>query len=99
MKSKSRSGLKCLLAVAAVAVIAVIVYFTSFHNADVLKIADGKVKGIKPTWLVGITVENGQDVYVKLGDASAPKDYKSVSGAEDPDGDPISPLFSSVSLH
>ena len=52
MKIKSRKGLKCLLAVAAVAVIAVIVYFTSFHNADILKIQDGKVRGIKPTWLL-----------------------------------------------
>ena len=93
MKSTNRKGLKCLLAVAAVAVIAVIVYFTSFHNADVLKIVDGKVKGIKPTWLVGITEENGQDTYVKLGDASAPKDYKSVSGTEDADGDPITTAF------
>ena len=93
MKSKSRKGLKCLLAVAAVAVIAVIVYFTSFHNADILKIENGKVKGIKPTWLVGTTVENGQETYVKIGDASAPKDYKAVSGAEDTDGDPITTNF------
>ena len=93
MKSKSRKGLKCLLAVAAVAVIAVIVYFTSFHNADILKIEDGKVRGIKPTWLVGTTVENGQETYVKIGDASAPKDYKAVSSAEDADGDPITTNF------
>ena len=93
MKSKSRKGLKCLLAVAAVAVIAVIVYFTSFHNADILKIQDGKVRGIKPTWLVGVTAESGQPTYVKIGDASAPKDYKAVSGAEDTDGDPITTNF------
>ena len=93
MKSKSRKGLKCLLAVAAVAVIAVIVYFTSFHNADILKIEDGKVRGIKTTWLVGTTVENGQETYVKIGDASAPKDYKAVSSAEDADGDPITTNF------
>ena len=93
MKSKSRKGLKCLLAVAAVAVIAVIVYFTSFHNADILKIEDGKVRGIKPTWLVGTTVENGQETHVKIGDASAPKDYKAVSSAEDADGDPITTNF------
>ena len=93
MKSKSRKGLKCLLAVAAVAVIAVIVYFTSFHNADILKIQDGKVRGIKPTWLVGVTAESGQPTYVKIGDASAPKDYKAVSGAEDADGDPITTNF------
>ena len=93
MKSKNTKGLKCLLAVAAIAVIAVIVYFTFFHNADVLKIKDGKVKGIKPTWLVGITLENGQETYVKVGDASAPKDYKAVSGADDADGDPITTNF------
>ncbi len=93
MKSKNRKGLKCILAVAAAAVIAVIVYFTSFHNADILKIENGKVKGIKPTWLVGTTVENGQETYVKIGDVSAPKDYKAVSGAEDTDGDPITTNF------
>jgi len=92
-KSKSRTGLKCLLAVAAVAVIAVIVYFTSFHNADVLKIENGRVKGLKPTWIVGTTVENGKETYVKIGDVSAPKDYKSVSGTEDTDGDPITTNF------
>ena len=93
MKSKNRKGLKCILAVAAVAVIAVIVYFTSFHNADILKIENGRVKGIKPTWLVGTTVENGQETYVKIGDVTAPKDYKAVSGAEDTDGDPITTNF------
>ncbi len=94
MKSRNRKGLKCLLAVAAVAVIAVIVYFTSFHNADILKIEDGKVKGIKPTWLVGVSAESGEDTYVKLGDASAPtKDYKALSGAEDTDGDPVTTNF------
>ena len=90
---KSRKGLKALLAVAAVAAIAAVVYFTSFHNADILKIENGKVKGIKPTWLVGTTAENGAETYVKLGDVSAPKDYKADSGAEDPDGDPITTSF------
>ena len=61
MKSKSRRGLKWLLAVAAVAAIAVIVYFTSFHNADILKIENGRVKGIKPTWLVGTSMETGTE--------------------------------------
>ena len=93
MKSKSRKGLKCLLAVAAVAVIAVVVYFTSFYNADVLQIEDGKVKGIRAPWLVGTVEENGQTVYVKLGDVNAPKWYKAVSGTEDPDGDKITTFF------
>ena len=93
MKSKSRKGLKCLLAVAAVAVIAVIVYFTSFHNADILKIENGKVKGIKPTWIVGAVTDNGRKTYVKLGDTSAPKDYKADINAEDPDGDPVTTFF------
>ncbi len=93
MKTGKRKGLKCLLAVAAVAVIAVIVYFTSFHNADILRIENGKVKGIKPTWLVGTTAEGGKQTYVKLGDAYAPKDYKAVADAEDPDGDPLTTAF------
>ena len=93
MKSKQRKWLKAIIAVVAIAVIAVVVYFTSFYNADVLKIENGKVKGIKATWLVGTTEENGETVYVKLGDASAPKDYKADSSAEDPDGDAITTFF------
>ncbi|MBO7662213.1 MAG: amino acid ABC transporter permease [Clostridia bacterium] len=93
MNSKRKTGLKIALTVAAAAVIAVVVYFTSFHNADVLKIENGRVKGIKPTWLVGIVEENGKDVYVKLGDVGAPKGYKADSSAEDPDGDPITTAF------
>ena len=93
MKSKQRKWLKAIIAVAAIAVIAVVVYFTSFYNADVLKIENGKVKGIKATWLVGTAEENGETVYVKLGDASAPKDYKADNSAEDPDGDAITTFF------
>ena len=93
MNSKSRTVRRCLLAVAAVAVIAVIVYFTSFHNADILEIEDGKVRGIKPTWLVGMSAESGQETYVKLGDSGAPRGYKADIKAEDPDGDPITTSF------
>ena len=93
MNSRRKTGLKIALTVAAVAVIAVVVYFTSFHNADVLKIENGRVKGIKPTWLVGTVEENGQSVYVKLGDVGAPKGYKADSSAADPDGDPITTAF------
>ena len=93
MKSRDKTKLKFWLAMAVIAVIAVVVYFTSFHNADILQIENGKVKGIKPTWLVGKTMDNGQETYVKLGDASAPKDYKTVSGSEDSDGDPITTNF------
>lgn len=93
MSKQKQKRINILIAVAVIAVIAVIVYFTSFHNADILKIENGKVKGIKPTWLVATTVENGQETYVKIGDASAPKDYKAVTGAEDTDGDPITTNF------
>ncbi len=93
MKSKSRTGLKCLLAVAAIAVIAVVVYFTSFYNADVLQIENGKVKGIRAPWLVGTVQENGATTYVKLGEVNAPQGYKSLSGTEDPDGDGITTFF------
>ena len=93
MNKKTQKRINILIAVAVIAVIAVIVYFISFHNADILKIENGKVKGIKPTWLVGTTVENGGETYVKIGDASAPKDYKAVSKPEDTDGDPITTNF------
>ena len=94
MNNKRGRLLKLIIAVAAIAVIAVAVYFTSFHNADVLQItADGKVKGIKPTWIVGAVTDNGRKTYVKLGDTSAPKDYKADINAEDPDGDPVTTFF------
>ncbi len=93
MNKKTQKRINILIAVAVIAVIAVIVYFISFHNADILKIENGKVKGIKPTWLVSTTVENGGETYVKIGDASAPKDYKAVTKPEDTDGDPITTNF------
>ena len=94
MKKKGKSLLKLILAVAAVAAIAVAVYYTSFHDADILKLTeDGKVKGIKPTWLVGTVTEKGKKTYVKLGDDSAPAGYKADVKAEDPDGDPVTTFF------
>lgn len=94
MKNKHGRLLKLIFAVAAIAAIAVTVYFTSFHNADILQISEnGKVRGIKPTWLVGTVTENGGKTYVKLGDASAPRDYKADIDAADPDGDPVTTFF------
>ena len=96
MNGKSRKWTKAAIAVAVLAAIAVAVYFTAFHNADVLRIENGKVKGSKPTWIVGTAVENGEKVHVKLGDVSAPKNYKKDSEVQDPDGDPITTFFAFV---
>ncbi len=93
MDKKTQKRVNGLIILALIAAVAAIVYFVSFHNADVLKIEDGKIKGAKPTWLVGMSAEEGKPAYVKLGDASAPKDYKSASGEKDPDGDPITTFF------
>ena len=93
MNAKKKLWLKCGIAVAAVAVIALAVYFTSFYQADVLKIENGKIRGIKPTWLVGTVTEDGTKTYVKLGDVYTPKGYKAATGAEDPDGDALTTFF------
>ena len=82
-----KTGIWVLLAVIA----GVIVWLTSFHNADQLTIVDGKVQGIKSTWLVG---KFGADQpYVKTADVSAPRGYKTITDAEDLDGDPITTEF------
>ena len=93
MNSKNRKGLKAGIAVAVIAAIAAVVYFTSFYQADVLKIEDGKIKGMRATWLVGLSAESGKDAYVKLGDVSAPKDYKTDSSAGKTGGDTLITSF------
>ena len=93
MSSKKKRLLKIGIAVAVLAVIAAVVYFTSFYHADRLKIVDGKVKGLRATWMVGISGGEDSPTYVKLGDITPPKGYKTVSGAADPDGDPITTFF------
>ncbi len=69
-------------------------YFSIFHNADVLRIEDGKAVGTKPTWLIGYFAENGgESRYYKVADVTAPKGYSSDREAEDPDGDSITTYF------
>ena len=53
------------------------VYFAAFHNSDRLEIADGKIKGMKPTWLTGhFAVNGGEEAYYKIADVSTPQGYK-----------------------
>ena len=60
-----------------------------FRNADVLKIEDGRISGIRATWLTGKI----GDTYVKTADIATPKGYQSVKDAEDLDGDALTTQF------
>ena len=64
-----------------------------FHDADVLEIEDGRVKGASETWLIGRTADGAEPRYVKLGDVSAPKGYVKDKEAADPDGDAVTGFF------
>ncbi len=79
-----------LIILAAVAAL----YFATFHNADRLEIADGKIKGAKPTWLVGrFASGGGEETYHKIADVNTPQGYKEDKQAKDPDGDPLTSFF------
>ena len=70
-------------------------YFAIFHQADVVKVKDGKAVSAKPTWLIGYFAGNGGEArYYKLADVSSPKGYTEVRGGDDPDGDPVTTWFS-----
>ena len=94
MNTKKKLWPKLLIALLLLAAVLVAGYFAVFHNADVLSIENGKVKGMKTTWLIGRFAENGgAENYYKLGDVSAPRNFVSVKDAPDPDGDPITTFF------
>ena len=89
-----KKWLKPLIVLVVILGAAVAVYFAAFHNADVLRIVNGKATGTKPTWLIGHFSEKGKAArYYKLADVIAPKDYTADRKAEDPDGDPITTFF------
>ncbi len=94
MKSKKKIGIKIGVALAVILLIGLWGYFAIFHNADVLKIEDGKAAGAKSTWLIAYFSEGGSEKrYYKIADVGAPRNYVTVKNAPDPDGDPITTFF------
>ena len=80
-----------VLAVAALAALAV--WLGVFYRADELKVTDGKIEGMRQTWLVASFPVNGEKAYRKLADVSTPKDLSAVRDAPDTDGDPLTGVF------
>ena len=79
---------------AALALLCAAGYLLLFYHADVLKIEDGKISGLKSTWLTAhFAVEGDNAQYYKLADVSTPKNYASIRDAADPDGDPLTTFF------
>lgn len=94
MKNKKRIWPKVLAALIVIAAIAIWGYFAVFHNADVLKVENGKAVGAKATWLIAHFSEAGGDArYYKIADVGAPRGYVTVKDAEDTDADPITTFF------
>jgi len=94
MKSRKKTGPTVLIALALIAAAALWGYFAVFHNADVLKIENGKVAGAKATWLIGRFAEgDGEAQYYKVADVGTPRGYAADKDAQDPDGDPITTFF------
>ena len=91
MNRKKKTGLKWAVLLALVAAAGLVLWLTCFHNADVLTVENGTVKGSKPTWLIG---RFGEDApYVKVADVGAPRGYKTAGEAGDADGDPLTNEF------
>ena len=99
MKNTGKTGiwLKVLAWAAVIAAACLIGYNTLIRDADVLRIENGKIAGIKATWLTARFTADGQEErYYKLADVTAPAGYKTDRAAEDPDGDGLTTFFSFV---
>ena len=94
VKGRKKFPLKAVVILLLILAAGLIVYFTSFHNMDTLKIVDGKVQGAKPTWLIGrFSEDGGAEKYYKVADVNPPKGFKEDKETEDPDGDPLTTFF------
>ncbi len=97
MKNNKKRGLKIAVALVLILGAALWGYFAIFHDADVLTVEEGRVKGAKATWLIGRFAEDGgEEKYYKIADVGAPKGYTAVKDAPDPDGDPLTTAFAFV---
>ena len=94
MKQRQKFFVRLALGLSLLAVVLVGGYFVLFHNADVLKVQDGKVSGAKSTWLIGrFSVGDGAPQYYNLADVTAPKGYAAVRNAPDTDNDDVTTFF------
>lgn len=94
MNKKMKLLIKIGAWILALALAAVAANFILFHNADVLKIENGKITGSKPTWLtVHSDPADAKSPYYKLADIAAPRNYSADKTAEDLDGDPFTTQF------
>ena len=78
---------------AAVIALALIIWFSAFYRADEIRVTDGKLEGVRQTWLVASFPVNGEKAYRKLADVSAPRELSQVKDAPDTDGDPLTTFF------
>ena len=94
MKKQKKLALRLLVLLAVLVLAAGAGYLAVFHNADVLKIENGKALGEKPTWLIGRFAEKGgAEQYYKVADVGTPKGYAALKDAPDTDNDPITTAF------
>ena len=94
MSRGKKRALQAAGVIVALGLAALVIYLTAFHQADVLKVENGRLVGAKPTWLTALFAENGQQArYYKLADVTAPKNYTADREAEDPDGDQLTTFF------
>lgn len=95
MIKKKKMLFRLLISVAIAVLVAGAGYLILFCGTDVLQIEDNKIVGYKSTWLtVSLPNDNGESVYYKLGDVSAPRNYTAVKDLPDTDEDPYTTLFS-----
>ncbi len=78
---------------AAVIALGLIIWFSAFYRADEIRVTDGKLEGVRQTWLVASFPMNGEKAYRKLADVSAPRELSQVKDAPDTDGDPLTTFF------
>lgn len=88
MKKRNRLLRNALIAVICILIVIAAGYAVLFVNTDVLTLQDGKIKGVKSTWLTGCFGAGGEKHYYKLADVTAPTGFTAVKNAEDRDGDP-----------
>ena len=96
MKKKQKIWVRIAVAAALIAVVAVAGYFVIFHNADVLRIENGRAVDAKGSWLIGRIGSEGDERYYKLGTVGAPRNYVADKTVPDPDGDDITTYFAYV---
>ncbi len=87
-KKWTRAGIVLVVVLIAAGIIA----YAAFHDADVLTLEDGKLKGVSSAWLIGYL--DSEERYVKLADVGFIAEYKTRDKtAVDPDGDNLTNYY------